>query len=335
MPDEELRPPAGIHHVTAMVGDAQEAVDFYAGTLGLRLVKRTVNYEDMLQHHLYFGDARGTPGTVFTVFPDPHGDPGRLGRPQPSATAFAVPAGSLDFWADRLADHGVETTRETRFGEDLLTFSDPAGTPLELVAVAEAEAGAAAETDAAAEPTPRTELVPEHAAIRRIRGVTLLPVNPYATASALELLGFEHVDGAGDRVRYAKEVSGDSGVAGDTVVDVVDRDEGFGREGPGTIHHVALRAADQDALLAWREQFDERGFDVSDVKDRHLFHSLYARDPGGILFELATTEPGLAGVESVAELGESLYLPDTFEPDRELIESQLPDLELPYEIDHD
>ncbi|MGZ0745857.1 VOC family protein [Haloparvum sp. AD34] len=331
MTDEAPQPPDGIHHVTAMVGDAQAAVDFYAGTLGLRLVKRTVNYEDMLQHHLYFGDARGTPGTVFTVFPDPHGDPGRLGRPQPSATAFAVPEGSLDFWADRLADHGVEFTRVERFGEDLLTFSDPAGTPLELVAVADAGTGQAGTREG---PTPWTELVPEHAAIRRIRGVTLLPVNPYATASALELLGFEHVDGVGDRVRYAKPVSDDRG-SGDAVVDVVDRDEGFGREGPGTIHHVALRAADQDALLSWREEFDERGFDVSDVKDRHLFHSLYARDPGGILFELATTEPGLAGVESVDELGESLYLPDTFEPDRELIESQLPDLELPYETDHD
>lgn len=308
----------GIHHVTAIGGDAQDCVDFYAGVLGLRLVKRTVNFEEILQYHLYFGNRTGDPGTVFTLFPDPHGDPGRVGKPQLSDVAFAVPGDAIGYWSDRLAERDVAVEREAdRFGETVLRFSDPAGTRLELVGIGSDDAGAFGSGGG-----PWTGGgVPTETAIRGIRGVSALSVNPYATAGLLETLGFERVGQRGDRIRYG---------VGESVVDLLDRESGYGREGRGTHHHVAVRVGSEDELHDWRELFADRGYDVSRVKDRHVFHSLYVREPGGILFELATEAPGLSGVEPVDDLGESLWLPDWFEDDRDLIEGQLPPLELSF-----
>ena len=308
----------GIHHVTGIVGDAQAAIDYYAGVLGLRLVAQTVNFEDILQHHLYFGDPNGTPGTVLTHFPDPHAEPGRVGKPQVASVAFVVPEGTLEYWRDRLEDRGVavDGPRE-RFDERVLRFEDPVGTRLELVA------GPAADRDRT-DVEPWTEgPVPADVAIRGLHGVSLLSVNPYATAATLETLGFEYEVERDDRIRY--RASGTRAAA----VDIVDRDADFGREGPGTLHHVAVRVDDEDDLRAWRERFDDRGYDVSRVKDRHFFHSLYVREPGGILFELATETDGVAASGPEGGPGESLHLPDWFERDRELIESQLPTLTVP------
>ncbi|ADB59353.1 Glyoxalase/bleomycin resistance protein/dioxygenase [Haloterrigena turkmenica DSM 5511] len=308
----------GLHHVTGLVGDAQTAVDFYAGVLGLRLTTQTVNFEDILQHHLYFGDAAGTPGTVLTHFPDPHADPGRVGKPQVASVAFAVPAGSLEYWRDRLAEHDVAVEGPIeRFEERVLRFEDPAGTQLELVAGlpdAPDPSGVEPWTDGP---------VPDESAIRALYGVSTLSVNPYATASMLETLGFEYEAERDDRVRY--RASGERA----TVVDVLDREAEFGREGPGTLHHVAVRVGSEDDLHEWRKLFDDRGYDVSRVKDRHFFHSLYVREPGGVLFELATESGGVAASGPEGGPGESLHLPDWFERDRELIESQLPELTVP------
>ncbi|WP_226480991.1 VOC family protein [Natrinema amylolyticum] len=305
----------GLHHVTGIVGDAQDAVDFYVGVLGVRLVTQTVNFEDILQHHLYFGDATGTPGTVLTHFPDPHGDSGRPGKPQIESVSFLIPADSLEYWETRLAKHeiAVEGPLE-RFDDRVLRFEDPAGTRVELVA------GPSLPTDI--EPWTAGPIPSPHA-IRGLHGVATLSVNPYATAGTLETLGFEHDAEDGDRIRY--RASGSRA----TVVDVLDRDAPFGREGRGTLHHVAVRVEDEDDLHEWRELFDDRGYDVSRVKDRHVFHSLYVREPGGILFELATETDGVAASEDGTEPGESLYLPDWFEDDRDLIESQLPALTVP------
>jgi glyoxalase family protein len=303
----------GLHHVTGIVGDAQRAVEFYAGTLGLRLAQQTVNFEDLLQHHLYFTDAGGDPGSVLTVFPDPYADDGRVGRPQPERTALAVPEGSLGAWRERLTTAGVESTSVQRFGEEerALQFADPVGTRLELV-----------EHDAPGDPDadPYTARVDEAMAVRSLHGVTLQSGNPYATASVLETLGYEYEVETAERVRY--RAGGDRAA----VVDVLLGDAEAGREGPGTYHHVAVRVPEEEALYEWRDLFVERGYECSRVKDRHYFHSLYVRGPGGILFELATETGGLAAGEGDAT---ALSLPEWFESERDLVESQLPRLTVP------
>jgi len=325
-------PTTGTHHVTGIVGDAQTAVDFYAGALGLRFVKQTVNFEDVLQHHLYFGDAGGNPGTVFTAFADPHGDDGRIGKPQVEAVTFAVPEGSLEFWQSRLADFDAPVEGpEERFGERVLRTRDPAGTRVELSAssgdapAATDDATTGATGDGATAPTatdPWTDgPVSADAAVRGIAGVSVLSVNPFATAATLETLGFEYDRERDERVRYRTD--GDPA----TAVDIVHRETDFGREGPGTLHHVAVRVDAEDDLHAWREHFDDNGYDVSRVKDRHFFHSLYVREPGGILVELATETGGL--VSDHPTPGAALELPSFFEADRDLVESQLPELTVP------
>ncbi|MFC6953980.1 VOC family protein [Halorubellus litoreus] len=342
----------GIHHVTSMVGNPQANVDFYADVLGLRLVKQTVNYEDVLRHHLYYGNGTGDLGTLYTCFPYPNEPPGRRGPPQLTATAFAVPPDAMGYWRDRLESRGVDVERRDRFDDAVLRFADPAGTRLELVAA-----------DSPVEPY-GDGTVPADVAIRGIHGVTALPVDPFQTASVLETLGFENQGQDGSRVRYA--VDGSHA----TVVDVLDRghddanaadagsgdhddgrhdsdddrdDEptvdgregdapdfgGFGREGVGTIHHVAVRVPDEDALFAYHDLFRERDVSVSRVRDRHYYRSLYVREPGGILFELATEAPGVTADEPASALGRRLVLPPWAEEDREMIEDQLPPLSVP------
>ncbi|WP_435345353.1 ring-cleaving dioxygenase [Haloarchaeobius sp. HRN-SO-5] len=308
----------GIHHVTAIVGDPQENVDWYAGVLGLRLVKRTVNYEDLLRYHLYYGNGAGLPGTVLTCFPYPNDVPSRPGKPQVSSVGFVVPPDSIPYWTDRLDAHGVAIAGPVeRFDETVLRFEDPAGTRVELVT-----------GDQAIDPWTGGS-VPEEHAIRGLHGVTALSANPYATASTLDTLGFDLVaeeaddEGDGTRVRY--RASGDRA----TVVDLLDRPVEYGREGIGTIHHVAVRVESEAQLYEWHDLFRDRDYDVSRVRDRHYFHSLYVREPGGILFELATEDPGLTVDEPVDSLGESLVLPDWFEDDRDLVERQLPPLAVP------
>jgi glyoxalase family protein len=321
------RPPTpGIHHVSAISGDPQETVDFYGDALGLRFVKRTVNYDDKFMYHLYFGDETGSPGTLATFFPYQRGQVGRVGKPQPSAMAFAVPQNSVDYWQDRLAarDAAVDDPVE-RFGETVIPFRDGDGQPLELVASAEAGSGDRRRATADEERSPASNAaIPSEHAIRGIHGVTLLSASIYHTASTLEVLGFELLDQEGDRVRYrVPDAAGDA-----ATVDLLDRDAEYGREGAGTIHHVAVRAGDR-SISAWRERLDEAGLEPTRVTDRKYFESVYAREPGGILFEVATDDPGLTVDEAPAELGSSLRLPSWFERDREMIEEQLPPIDGP------
>ncbi len=293
----------GMHHVSVITGTTAETFEFYTEILGLRFVKRTVNYDDQFMHHLYFGDERGRPGTLLTCFPFERGEEGRVGRPQPTATALSVPRASIEYWTGRLAS--VERTE--RFGEPVLRFSDGAGQPLELV-------GGTGEGE------PWTGgPVPARHAVRGLHSVTLASARPFQTASVLDALGFTLESQDGDRVRYRIE----GGEAG-SVVDILDRDLPFGREGVGTAHHVAFRVADERALDAWRDVFIEDGLSPSRVRDRQYFRSLYVREPGGILFELATDGPGLTVDEPVDTLGESLQLPPWLEADREMIAAQLP-----------
>jgi glyoxalase family protein len=297
----------GMHHVSVVTGTTAETYRFYTEVLGLRLVKRTVNYDDQFMHHLYFGDERGRPGTLLTCFPFERGAQGRVGRPQPTATALSVPRASVEYWAERLADYDVDCGE--RFGDPVLRFTDGAGQPLELVGnepVGEPWAGGS---------------VPREHAIRGLHSVTLASASPFQTASVLDALGFELDAQEGDRVRYRT----DEAVPG-SVVDVLDSTLPFGREGVGTGHHVAFRFEDEDTLAAWRDAFVEDGLSPSRVRDRQYFHSLYVREPGGILVELATDGPGLTADESVDSLGGALRLPPWLEPDREMITAQLPPL---------
>ena len=300
----------GIHHVTGIVREAQRTHDFYTGVLGLRLLKKTVNFSDQFTRHLFYGDETGSPGTTLTFFPYPGEEDGRIGNPQASTVALVIPPESVDYWQERLnaAGRDVEGPFD-RFDERVLRFHDPDGTRLELVT-----------GESPVEPWADGPVPTQHA-VRGIHSVTLLSMSPFVTASVLDTLGFELRKQEGDRVRYA--------TAGDraTIIDILDRDVEFGREGAGSIHHVALRVSETAQLYEWHDLFRERGYDVSRVKDRHFFHSLYVREPGGILFELATDRPGVTADVDTETLGQSLYLPPWLEEDREMITSQLPPLD--------
>ncbi|MDS0299539.1 ring-cleaving dioxygenase [Halogeometricum sp. S1BR25-6] len=300
----------GIHHVTAVAGDPTESVRFYADVLGLRLVKRTVNFDDTHTYHLYFGDETGSPGTAMTFFPFGEGRPGRPGRGQAVATSFVVPAGSLDYWRDRLESHDVTVGEEgERFGANVLPFEDGDGQPLELV-----------EGETSVEPWADGP-VPEEYALRGFHGVTLQSANPDATGRVLELLGFERTDEAGDRMRYVAD--GDRA----TVVDLLTRESPRGRPGVGTVHHVAFRVPDAETQTEWREKLSEAGQNVTPRKDRQYFESIYFREPGGVLLEVATDGPGFTADESVESLGSDLKLPPWLAEDRDRIEANLPSLD--------
>ena len=301
----------GIHHVTAIAGDPQQNVDFYTGVLGLRMVKQTVNFDDPGTYHLYYGDEQGRPGTIMTFFPWKGAPRGSLGAGQTSTTAFSVPEGSLGFWYDRLLATGlpVESPR-SRFDEQVLALADPDGLRLELVA----HAGAAD-----LEPW-QDGPVTEDKAIRSFFGVTLLERSLEATASVLtESFGYVEKDSAGARHRFVTP----AGSAGSVVDIVVRPDEGFGRVAVGSVHHVAFRVADDEAQSLWRERAAAHGLNVTSVRDRTYFRSVYFREPGGVLFEVATDVPGFAIDESVAQLGSRLRLPDWLESQRGDIERRL------------
>lgn len=304
----------GIHHVTAVAGDPVANVRFYADVLGLRLVKRTVNFDDTSTYHLYYGDETGSPGTAMTFFPFAGARPGRPGRGQAVATAFVVPEGSLGYWADRLSDaDATASDRTDRFGAGVLPFEDPDGQPLELV-----------EGETSVEPWADGPVPIEHG-IRGFHGVTLQSAAPDSTGRVLELLGFEREAEDGERVRY--RAAGDRA----SVVDLLERESPRGRPGVGTVHHVAFRAADEDEQAAWRERLSNAGQRVTPRKDRRYFRSIYFREPGGVLFEIATDGPGFTRDESVEELGSSLKLPPWLEDDRESLEASLPALD-PVEV---
>ncbi|MFC5971170.1 ring-cleaving dioxygenase [Halomarina salina] len=305
----------GIHHVTAVAGDPKRNYDFYTDVLGLRLVKRSVNQDDPSTYHLFYADSRGSPGTSMTFFPFAGATSGTVGAGQVGVTAFRIPEGSLDFWADRLDEHDVTREEPTeRFGERVLPFEDPDGLPLELV-----------EGEDAADPW--TEHVDAEHAIRGFHGVALLVRDTGPTGELLETMGYERTEETDERVRYVS--SGELGA----VVDLIPTQQA-GRPGYGTVHHVAFRTPTDEDQQAWRETLVDLGFDPTPVIDREWFHSVYFRggiqsaNTGGVLFELATHEPGYTVDEPLAELGSSLVLPPKFEANRERIEANLPPLAL-------
>jgi glyoxalase family protein len=305
----------GLHHVTAIAGPPQRNVDFYVRDLGLRLVKRTVNFDDPGTYHFYYGDYQGNPGTILTFFPWPHAVRGASGAGMVGDTAFAVPPGSLVYWSERLSAAGLPFQGPfNRFGNPCLALEDPDGLSLQLV-----------EYPHTPEPTEhRPTQAPPDSAVVGFFGVTLAVTNRTQTVRVLtEVLGYEHVGEENDVLRVRSQAPGLG-----RYVDVVTA-TAPGRLGAGTVHHVAFRARNEDEQRAWQERVMSAGLHVTDVRDRNYFRSIYFREPGGVLFEIATDPPGFAADEPLEELGRQLKLPPWLEVHRDRIERQLPAITLP------
>ncbi|NUC71855.1 VOC family protein [Haloterrigena sp. SYSU A558-1] len=300
----------GLHHVTAIASDPQRNYEFYTEVLGLRLVKRSVNQDDVSVYHLFYADHEGTPGTSVTFFPYTDARDGRVGAGQASAVSFLVPDGSLDYWRERLADAGAEPAEpRERFGDTVLPFTDPDGLPLELVARADAPPANLPESP-----------VPHAHAIRGFFGVTLSLTSADPTGDLLKEMGYRQTDRDGTRKRYTAD--GDLGF----VVDVVENPQAQrGIPGAGTVHHVAFQVA-EDEQEDWRQFLIDRGLRPTEIIDRKWFKSVYAREYGTVLFEYATKEPGYTVDEELEALGDRLVLPEWLEDRREEIEDGLPDL---------
>ena len=308
---------SGIHHVTAIAGDPQRNLDFYTGTLGLRLVKFTVNYDDPGTYHFYFGDGQGRPGTVLTFFPWPGAPRGRSGPGQATAVSFLVPEGSLGFWTGRLTSQGIPFGGPVpRFDEEVVALSDPDGLSLELVSRAGRTAGDADDRGP----------VPPECAIRGFQGITLSLEGYERTAGVISgTLGFRPGAEKGNRFRY--EAAG--GGIGGTVDLVCLPSAARGRVAVGTVHHVAFRARDAQEQQGWRRRISEAGHDVTPVIDRTYFRSIYFREPGGVLLEIATDGPGFSVDEPAGRLGSRLALPAWLEAERSRLERILPRVRIP------
>ena len=305
----------GIHHVTAIAGSAVRNVDFYTRTLGLRLVKKTVNFDDPGTYHLYYGDETGQPGTILTFFPWAHVAPGRLGVGDAQETMFRVPEGGIGYWTHRLIEKGVaHDTVSKRFGDSVLPFKDPDGMRLALVGVAGTES----------EPGWSAGEIPAQHAIRGFHSMSLLLNEADPTGAVLtDVLGFDEAERDGAVTRFKAAGNGIGGI-----IDIRAAGEFLpARMGAGSVHHIAFRARSDEAQAEMVEKLSRNHrLRTTAQIDRSYFRSVYFREPGGLLFEIATDDPGFAVDEAAGELGGSLKLPDFLEPRRKEIKAVLPAL---------
>lgn len=302
-----MKQTAGIHHITAFAGKPQDNVDFYAGVLGLRMIKRTINFDAPDIYHLYFGNEYGSPGTAMTFFPASDTPRGQVGAGQVGYTNFALPIGSLSFWEKRLKGLEIPVAKHRRFSQDYLRFTDFDGLQLEL-----------SEREDVPASTWTFAGVPLEHAIKGFGGAVFYSLKPLETMKALdELLGFQQVGQEGDYVRY--QVPGEYG----NIIDVFTGAVARGQGGAGTIHHIAWRAKDGAEQAAWREAAQNQGFRPTEIIDRQYFQSIYFRERGGILYEIATDGPGFTVDEALETLGQKLMLPPWYEEIREQIQANL------------
>lgn len=311
-----MRSVNGLHHITAIAGPAQENLDFYTGVLGMRLVKRSVNQDDPGTYHLFYADAEGQPGTDLTFFPWPHMAPPRLGHGLAIEVALEIPAGTLGYWATRLEKYGVTLqTVEQRFGDKVLPLTDPHGLRVALVESGRGLARTSAPWDGG-------PVAGEHQ-ILGLHGAQMWECDGAPSAEFLtRVLGFERLAEERGWTRY-----GFADAPG--VVDIRETpDLRRGAWGVGAVHHLAWRVDDADHQLAVREQVEQAGSHATPVIDRFWFKSVYFKEPGGVLFEIATDGPGFAIDEDAGHLGETLVLPPFLEPRRAQIEHVLPPLAL-------
>ena len=314
-----MRGVTGLHHVTAIAGPAQQNLDFYAGVLGMRLVKRSVNQDDPGTYHLFYADAEGHPGTDLTFFPWTQLAPSREGHGLSTEVGLTVPPGSLDYWGQRLERYGVQTGRiETRFGARVLPLVDPHGLRVALVEAPDALSRIFSPWDGSPVPVERQIRGLEGA---RLRERELEPTTAFIT----KVLGFAHIGTESGWHRYGVE----SGGSGKYVDLQAAPDARRGAWGIGSIHHLAWRVDDGAHQLELRQRIDTAGRRPTPVIDRFWFESVYFLEPGGVLFELATDGPGFSVDEDPAHLGESLVLPPWLEPQRAAIETMLPPLHAP------
>ena len=308
----------GLHHVTAIASDPQRNLDFYVGLLGLRFVKRTVNFDDPGTYHFYFGDNHGTPGTILTFFPWPEARRGFRGSGQVEATAFAIPLNSIGFWLDRLKQqHATAERTSTRFGEEVIRLVDPDGLMIELIA---------STSHGGIEPWPDSLVAPEHG-VHGFHSVSAALEGYEKTARLLtESFGYRLVDESANRFRFA---SSDDSAPGRIIDLLCQPDIAMGRVAVGSVHHIAFRVKDQAEQLQWREHLVDLDYNVTPIIDRTYFHSIYFREPGGVLFEIATDPPGFTLDEKVEELGMHLRLPPWMESARPQIEQILPRIQVP------
>ena len=307
-----MQPVKGLHHVTAVAGDPQANLNFYSQVLGQRLVKKTVNFDDPGTYHFYYADATGTPGSVLTFFLWKHMKRGSRGAGETGATAYSVLPDSSDYWRERLGAEGLTSTSSERFGEQVISFRDPEDMVVELITDPDAPA---------LEPWANSP-VPANRALRGFHSATLLLTQAEPTAEVLTLLGYREYASEstpeGERVRFAAS----SKTAG--YLDVLVRpDLTRGQFGAGSVHHVAFRTEDDKEQLEYLSLLRAEGYNVTPVQDRQYFHSIYFREPGGVLFEIATDAPGFLYDEARDELGKHLKLPDWLEPRRADIEARV------------
>ncbi|KAF2080667.1 ring-cleaving dioxygenase [Flavobacterium sharifuzzamanii] len=302
----------GLHHITAIAGDAKRNFDFYSKVLGLRFIKKTVNFDDPGTYHFYFGDEVGSAGTILTFFPWGEGiQQGRKGSGMATEIGYSVPKGSLDFWQKRFEKYNVIYNKPAeKFGEKYLTFLDPDGLKLELIESKTNDNRKAWETDE----------VKADVATKGFHNITLTLNSIKATAAILtDIFGYKLIDQEVNRYRYATDA-----VENAAIVDLVELpEEKRGLNANGTIHHVAFRVPNDEILMKFREKIEDYGLSITPQIDRQYFHSLYFREPGGVLFEIATDNPGFTVNESLEELGQNLKLPAQYEPQREAIEKHL------------
>jgi len=304
----------GIHHITAITSSASANVTFYENILGLRLVKQTVNFDDPFTYHLYYGDREGNPGTILTFFPWLGLPPGKSGAGMVTAIAFEIPTGSAGYWQERLHRHGIETNKTLRFGDEVISFADPHGLGLELIA----SGGPALER-----PGDTAELAYR---IRGFHSATELTKSLQPTQELLVHLGMVLRDRDGSRFRFAMDNDEFRARWYDLVVDP---EAEKGQQGSGTVHHIAFRTPTDEEQKQWQRSLGEIGYQVTPVRDRKYFKSIYFHEPGGVLFEIATDPPGFAVDEPLEDLGRSLQLPPQFESWRAKIEAELPPLRPP------
>ncbi len=305
----------GIHHITVLAGSPQDNYNFYSGLLGLRLVKKTVNFDAPDVYHLYYGDEQGNPGTIMTFFPFPDARRGKRGAGEISAVAFSIPSGSLNFWMDRLAEKAVDFSGPfKRFDEEYISLLDPDGMLVELVPDKSAD-GLPGWSDGS---------IPVEHSVRKFFGVTITQNDVNLTAGLLHgQMGLNPSDSTDHLKRYV------AGTAeAEVKIDLIERpDLGGAKAGAGSVHHIAWRTANDEEQINWQSKIDEAGLYPTQVMDRNYFHSIYFHEPGGVLFEIATDPPGFLIDEDIDSLGESLKLPEWYESRRKQIEAVLPVIE--------
>jgi glyoxalase family protein len=304
----------GIHHITAITNSANVNLKFYTEALGLRLVKKTVNFDDPYTYHFYYGDEPGTPGTILTFFPWENMPRGKQGAGQVTGIAFLIPQHSIDFWTNRLEELRLPFETEKRFDEEVVRFADPHGLSLELV-----------ETNRQPNirPWDRSTIPPQYT-IRGFHSATATLNSVTETAMLLtDTLGMQRVASAEKRTRFQMGTADGPGVYYDIVEN---HDVPGGRMGSGTVHHIAFRARNDAEQKSWQKTIAARGLNVTPIIDRKYFRSIYFRESGGVLFEIATDPPGFLIDEEISKLGEKLMLPERYESRRQEIENRLPDL---------